>query len=371
MGLRILGALIAAALIAWVVYRERKKLLRRRDTLLAVLVIAALSLAALRPGWFDPALSLIGFHPGHDRRLLGLLVLGVFFLSLLAVGGWSRLTQLNLGLSDLVDSLALSQLREGDGDFLRARCVVIIPAYNEAQTLPQLLAEMPPQVMGLTVRVLVVADGCTDETERVAKSLGASVLSPKLRRGQGAAIRLGYRAALAGSPEVLVTMDADGQHDPREMQRLVEPIVTRTADVVQGSRVLGSFEVESHTRRLGLTFFARVLSALARARITDPANGYRSISPKALQKLELTQDQFIASELILECAHRGLVVVEVPISVRRRAGGLTKKGTTFRYALGYSRAIVHTYLRHASSGGYEQGQPRWLAQSNASSGPVD
>jgi Glycosyl transferase family 2/Uncharacterized conserved protein (DUF2304) len=371
MGLRILGALIAAALVAWIVYRARKKMLRRRDTLLAVLVIGALSVAALRPGWFDPALGVIGFHPGHNQRLLGLLVLGVFFLSLLAVGGWTRLTQFNLSLSDLVDSLALTQLGEGDRKFLEAGCVVIIPAYNEAQTLPQLLTEMPAQVMGLTVRVLVVADGCTDETERVAKSLGAAVLSPKLRRGQGAAIRLGYRAALAGSPEVLVTMDADGQHDPREMQRLVGPILARTADVVQGSRVLGRFEVESRTRRLGVTLFARVLSALARARITDPANGYRAISPKALQKLELTQDQFIASELILECAHRGLVVVEVPISVRRRAGGFTKKGTTFRYAVGYSRAIVHTYLRHGSGGGYEEGHPRWLAQSNVTNGPVD
>jgi hypothetical protein len=371
MGLRILGALIAATLVAWVVYRERKKMLRRRDALLALLVIAGLSVAALRPGWFDPALSLIGFHPGHDRRLLGLLVLGVFFLFLLAIGGWSRLTQLNVSLSDLVDTLALTGLTEGEGNYLGAGCVVIIPAYNEAQTLPQLLSEMPTRVMGLTVKALVVADGCTDETERIARSLGASVISPKLRRGQGAAIRLGYRAALAGAPEVLVTMDADGQHDPREMQRLVEPILTRAADVVQGSRVLGRFEVESHTRRLGVTFFARVLSVLAGARITDPANGYRAISPEALQKLELTQDQFIASELILECAHRGLVVVEVPISVRKRAGGLTKKGTTFRYAVGYSRAIVHTYLRHASRGGYEQGEPRWLSQSDVTGGRFD
>jgi hypothetical protein len=120
-----------------------------------------------------------------------------------------------------------------------------------------------------------------------------------------------------------------------------------------------------------VSFFARVLSFLARARITDPANGYRAISPESLKKLELTQDQFIASELILESAHRGLIVAEVPISVRRRAGGASKKGTTFRYATGYIKAIIHTYLRHMTRGGYEHGEPRWLAQPKMTSGRPD
>ena len=86
-------------------------------------------------------------------------------------------------------------------------------------------------------------------------------------------------------------------------------------------------------------------SGRIRSRITDPANGYRAVTPDALHRLDLRQDQFVASELIMDAMHKGLRVAEVPISVRKRAVGETKKGTTFRYAWGFSKAIMRTWLR--------------------------
>jgi glycosyltransferase involved in cell wall biosynthesis len=204
---------------------------------------------------------------------------------------------------------------------------------------------MPEEMCGLPVVPIVIADGCTDTTERRSRSLGAIVIRRDLRRGSGAAVRLGYRVALSAGAKVVVTLDADGQHDPKEMQSLVEPLVEGTADMVQGSRVLGTFEMESNVRGWGVKVFAKLLTTLGRTRITDPSTGYRAMTAQALRRLDLRQDQFYVSEVILDASRKGLDVVEVPITLRRRAAGATKKPTSLRYAWGFSKAIVRTWFR--------------------------
>jgi glycosyltransferase involved in cell wall biosynthesis len=243
---------------------------------------------------------------------------------------------------------------------------VVMPAYNEADNLPSVLQEMPDRVLDLPVVPIVVADGSTDDTEATARQLGAIVIRRDLRRGSGAAVRLGYQVALRSGAQIVVTIDADGQHDPAEMERLVGPILEGKADMVQGSRVLGHFEVESKARKHGVQFFSKLLSALSRTKITDPSNGYRAVASEALTRLDLRQDQFYVSEMILEAARAGVRVVEVPITVRRRASGTTKKPTTFRYAWGFSRAIVRTWLRHPPGGKPLAPKPRWISNSGIS-----
>ncbi|MBA3430099.1 MAG: glycosyltransferase family 2 protein [Actinobacteria bacterium] len=244
-----------------------------------------------------------------------------------------------------VDRLALDRLRDEDWSAPPGSVVVVIPAFNEAENLPWVLEHLPVEVCGMPVSPIVVADGCTDSTEEVARAHRSGVIRRDLRRGSGAAIRVGFKAALETSARVIVTLDADGQHDPREIEALVRPIFDGSADMVQGSRVLGSFEVESQTRSLGVTFFARLLTLLGRTKITDPSTGYRALSAPALRRLRLEQDQFYVSEMILEAARRGLRVVEVPITLRRRASGDSKKPASLPYALGFSKAIVRTWFR--------------------------
>lgn len=243
----------------------------------------------------------------------------------------------------------------------------MIPAFNEADNLSSVLEEMPKDVLGLPVALLVVADGCTDSTEEVARQLGATVIRRDLRRGQGAAVRLGYLAALGAEARVIVAMDADGQHDPKEMARLVEPLLEGEADMVQGSRVLGDFEIDSRTRAAGVKFYARLMSGLGRTRITDPSNGYRAVDPKALRNLDLRQDQFFVSELIMDAANKGLRVKEVPITVRKRVSGASRKGTNARYALGFSRTLIGTWLRQPPRNRAAGVEPRWLSNAELGS----
>ena len=345
MGLRIFGALVAAVLVSFALLRYRKGLLRRGEIILVTMVAGALTVAAAVPDILDPVLGALGFHEGNERRIIGLLVLSNLFTLGLVFRGVSRDDQLSNEIGDLVDYVALQRLRETGWNPPKGACAVVIPAHNEADNLPAVLGQMPDEVEGLPIVPIVVADGCTDATEAVAQNLGATVIRRDLRRGSGAAVRLGYEAALQTGARVIVTIDADGQHDPKEMATLVEPLLEDRADMVQGSRVLGSFEVESSVRMYGVKVFARLLSALGRTKITDPSTGYRAVTAAALRRLDLRQDQFYVSEVILDASRKGLDVIEVPITLRRRASGTTKKPTSLRYAWGFSKAIMRTWLR--------------------------
>ena len=345
MGLRILGGIVALALASFAVARHRKYHLRRGELIAVFLVVAGLTVASAAPDLLDVILGPLGFERGGERRIVGLLVISNLFTMALVIRGFARDDVLADEVGNLVDYMALKRLEEEGHKPVAGACAVVIPAYNEADNLPTVLGHMPDQVLGLPVQPIVIADGSTDATEAVAKHWGAIVIRRDLRRGSGAAVRLGYQAALDWGASVVVTLDADGQHDPEEMEQLVKPLLEGDADIVQGSRVLGRFEVESRLRHFGVKLFARVLTALARTRITDPSTGYRAMTVEALRRLDLRQDQFYVSEIILDSARKGFIVTEVPITLRRRASGTTKKPTSFRYAWGFSKAIVRTWLR--------------------------
>ncbi len=345
MGLRIFGAIVAVLLAAFAIARYRKGQLRRGEALLIGAVSTALAVAAIAPGLLDPVLSALGFQAGQERRIIGLLVLSNLFTLALVFRGFIRDDTLSAELGDLVDYVALRRLQDENHPELMGTAAVVIPAYNEADNLPSVLSEMPAEVGGLRVQPIVIADGCTDQTEAAARNMGATVIRRDLRRGSGAAVRLGYKAAIEGGARIIVTLDADGQHDPGEMELLVKPILAEDVDMVQGSRILGEFEVESKARKHGVRVFAWLLTLLGSSRITDPSTGYRAMTASALQRLDLRQDQFYVSELILDASRKGMKVVEVPITIRARASGTSKKPTTIRYAWGFSKALMRTWLR--------------------------
>jgi hypothetical protein len=345
MGLRVFGAIVAALLAAFAVRRYGRGQLRRGEALAIAFVCSGLIVAAAVPDLLDPILRALGFEPGGERRIIGLLVISNLFTLALVFRGFSTDDQLSNEIGNLVDYVALKRFEDGGWRIPAGACAVVLPAFNEAENLPSVLAEMPTEIEGLKVATIVVADGCTDATEASARGLGAVIIRRDLRRGSGAAVRLGYEAALEAGARVVVTLDADGQHDPQEMHLLVKPLVAGEAEMVQGSRMLGSFEIESRARKHGVTLFARLISTLGRTKITDPSTGYRAVTASALRRLDLRQDQFYVSEVILDAARKGLRVQEVPITLRRRVGGATKKPTTFRYAWGFSKAMLRTWLR--------------------------
>jgi hypothetical protein len=248
-------------------------------------------------------------------------------------------------ISQLVKALARARFWEEHQGYEPGEIAVVIPAYNEEENIPSVLQRIPKQVLGMKVQTFVVVDGGTDATEQVVREMAIPVVVNLINRGGGAALRAGYEVALESGAEIIVTLDADGQHVPEEIPNLVKPIVEDEADFVNGSRALGQFEVESRIRMLGVFLFNWLVSLLMFTRITDCSNAFRAIRADTLRKLTLRQDQFHTSELLIEALKKGARVKEVPITILKRQSGMTKKPPSLRYGWGFAKAILSTWLR--------------------------
>ena len=202
-----------------------------------------------------------------------------------------------------------------------ARVVVVIAAYDEAGTIGYV-------VRGLAARgwsVLVVDDGSSDGTAGVAEGAGAFVLRHRLNRGQGAALQTGIDFALARDAHYVVTFDADGQHDPADVDVLLDPLLGGECEVVLGSRFLGRAEGMPWTRRLVLKLgvvFTRLTSGIA---VSDTHNGLRAFTAAAARRLHITLDRMAhASEILDQVRASRLAWREVPVCVRYTAESLRK-----------------------------------------------
>jgi glycosyltransferase involved in cell wall biosynthesis len=223
--------------------------------------------------------------------------------------------------------------------------VVVVPAFDEEDTVADVVRALPDAVDGMRVVPVVVSDGSTDRTAGVAREAGALVTQLPINRGGGLALRVGYEIALELGAEVVVTMDADGQHLPEELPVLLAPIVAGEADYVNGSRLLGAFERDSVVRHVGVHVFSRVVSILTGRRITDPSSGYRAARADLLRQLVLEQDRFWTSEILIEALRHRARVVEVPVTIVARVSGTTKKPAPLRYGWQFSKVIIQTWLR--------------------------
>jgi hypothetical protein len=246
---------------------------------------------------------------------------------------------------DAVDREARADfaLRYGSPSF--APVVVVIAAYNEVDGLPGAIAQMPDQVLGLDCDVLVVDDGSTDGTAASLPGTPAYSVRCPANRGQGAALRLGYRLALEHGARYLITTDADGQYDVADFPVVLAPLLEDRADFVTGSRVLGHQHTQDRVRRLGVHVFAWLASALVGRRLTDTSFGLRAMRAEVPAALTLLQPQYQSSELLLGALARGFRVVEVPGTMHVRTAGTTKKGRNLVYGSRYARVVLGTWWR--------------------------
>ena len=341
--LRSFGLIAAIVLVACAVARRRS--LRNVDVL--ILLAAGIGLALVSGTEItDKLLSAFSFEKGNGGRILGLAVFAIFILFLLSLRALSQAARNARQLSAVLEGLAWEEFRQAAlPERFRNRIAILVPAYNEAENIGYVLDRMPSEVCGLATAVLVVDDGSRDGTGDVAAEHGAVVARHVINRGGGAALRTGYRLMVESGAEIVVTLDADGQHLPAEMVRLVKPVLDGEVDVAHGSRVLGQADRNHYARELGIVFFNRLVSAITRTKVSDCSNGYRAVRTTVLPQLVLRQEQFHTSEFMIEAIKRGIPAKEVPITVERRLHGHSKKPAVVRYGLGFANAIVRTWLR--------------------------
>ena len=355
-GMRLVGVLVALIFAGYGISKYRKGNWAKLDLLLALLVSVGVAVVSV----FPPVGNVLMSAFRLENRLFAILVFSNLLLFALFLYLLNQIRLSNGRSREIVRGLAryyynerykkrhLSKRKprgETEGSPEKKKLLVVIPAYNEQEAIRGVLTRVPREVLGHEVDALVVVDGATDATEAVAIELNFPVATHVVNCGGGDALRTGFEIARLENVDIVVNMDADGQHQPEEIERLISPIVKGGADFVVGSRFLGHYEERGSIRHIGVVLFSWLVSLLTRTKVTDCTNGFRAFRVNDLQKLNLREEQFHTTELILEAAKKKLRYQEVPVSVLRRATGESKKPKRLRYPLGVLRVIIRTWLR--------------------------
>lgn len=191
---------------------------------------------------------------------------------------------------------------------------VVIPAYNEEESVGMVVEELGR--LDLDLVIWVVDDGSRDATSEEADKAGARVVRHSVNIGQWGALRTGFMLALLDGAEIIVSIDADGQHDPKDLPRLIDAFYKEKADLVIASRFFydGKPEMLRH-RRLGIRFFNKLLKIIFRYELTDCTNGFKVYKAELIKKVlpKLKEAQYGALEFLIKATKQDALIMEIPI----------------------------------------------------------
>jgi len=233
------------------------------------------------------------------------------------------------------------------------KLVVMIPALDEEKTIGAVVRSIPRQIKGINeVAVLVSSDGSTDRTVEEAQLAEADrVLCFRGTQGLAKTFKLAMLEAIRMGADVIVNIDGDAQYEASELPRLIEPILEQDADIVLGSRFLGTIEEMPNAKRIGNIFGTWVVKRVSSVPITDAQTGYRAFTRHAALQLNVLAEHTYTQETIIEAAHKHLKVVEVPVTFNRRNNGSSRLvknfwnyGTRAAFTVGAAFAAHHARM---------------------------
>ena len=225
--------------------------------------------------------------------------------------------------------------------------LVVLPAFNEEASVGTVIAEVYSAVSGISC--LVVDDGSTDKTAEISLLAGAEVIQLPYNLGVGGAMRVGFNYAIANGFENVIQVDADGQHNPKDIPSLLEAL--SNADLVLGARFAGEGDYQARgPRRWAMKVLAKILSKSARTELTDTTSGFRASGPRAVKLFAKHYPaEYLGDtvESLVIASREGCVIKQVPVSMRERTGGTPShsplKASIFLARVGV--AIIFAFLR--------------------------
>lgn len=226
------------------------------------------------------------------------------------------------------------------------RTLVIIPAYNEAENISDLLQDISENYPQYDY--IVINDCSTDQTQSILSSMNANHLNLPVNLGIGGGVQTGYRYALEHGYEIAVQIDGDGQHDPKYIKDVIAPIENGQADTVIGSRFIEKEGFQSTlSRRVGINLLSALIRVLCGVRIRDVTSGMRAVNQKMIAEYANNYAQdYPEPEAVLTAGIIKARIVEVPVQMRERQGG-TSSINVFRsiyYMIKVSIALVLTRM---------------------------
>jgi hypothetical protein len=343
---RFAGIIVAALFAVYGFLRYRGGGYSRFGLLLSLLIAIGVAVVSVLPQVGEVFTRLFGLE---DRgfALLSFATLLLFGLFLYLLNQVQEARRRN---GEIVTGLAVREYEQRyvvpeDRLSERREVLIVVPAFDEEGGIRDVLRKVPEEILGYQVKTVVVDDGSRDATAAIVREEGVPIVTHVVNRGQGDALRTGFQIARAEGADIVINLDADGQYKPDEIERLVRPIIQDKADFVLGSRFMGFYEEAGSVRHVGVVFFSKLISLLTGTRISDCTNGFRAIRVSELHKLDLREDRFNATEIILEGLKNRLRFEQVPVTMLSRAAGETKKPAKLAYPLGVFRVIIQTWLR--------------------------
>jgi len=225
----------------------------------------------------------------------------------------------------------------------RMKTVIIIPSYNEEHAIGPVISACRGEGFA---NILAVDDGSTDATADMARAAGAVVVSHPVNRGVGAATQTGFAAALMMGADEVVTIDADGQHDPKDIARLLQQLRIRGADIVIGSRFMSSGNRIPFMRRIFNITANCITFLLSGSYFSDTQSGLKAFSKKALACIHITSSGFeFSSEIIREARHFKLRIIEIPVGVIYSPYSLSKGQNLATGLATVFKLVIRTLMR--------------------------
>ena len=193
------------------------------------------------------------------------------------------------------------------------KITVGIPAYNEEKNIAKIIVKLKKTVD----QIIVCDDGSTDSTSEIAESLGATVVKHAKNSGYGMAIRSIFLKSREINADILVTLDADGQHKIEDINKIIKPVVDGEADISIGSRFLKGDSNTPGYRKLGVKIITKVTNSSLSEKITDAQSGFRAYNNKVLQSLTPADSGMgISTEILIKSSNLGLKIIEVPTEIQ-------------------------------------------------------
>lgn len=307
-----------------------------------------LALVSLNPGIINILSNIISLRRTEFPRLFVLIILSIIMLWFIILYLKSSLDNHKLRFDSFVQGVGFEKYKETVREYFKGvQVAILIPAYNEENNLRELLPQIPEKIFDTKLGVLVIDDGSYDNTFSVVSQHGFCSARNAINSGQGSALRLGYSLLDSAGVQICITMDADGQHNPKEIEQVASPVHKGEVDFVIGSRILGDYEKDSLIRIIGVHFFGYIVSWLIGKRITDTSSGFRAFKVGMISKISMEENQYHSTELIVRALKNNITVKEVPIKILKRKYGKSKKGKNLEYGFNFMKIIIKSFWRQS------------------------